>query len=82
MDNSPIPLSVEQCKDLLRTIAKMLCVKAELISTRLLSPEDKQDMLNGHIPVESLITHVKLWMASGMPDYAHGHTKPYNPRYD
>lgn len=68
------PLSVEQCKDLLRTIGRALCVKADLISTRLLSKEDKQDMLNGLIPVESLMTHVKIWIHYGMPDYANGET--------
>ena len=65
-------MSVEQCKDLLRIIARMLCVKAELISTRLLSKEDKEDMLSGLIPIDSLITHVKVWVSQGMRDYANG----------
>ena len=65
----PIRLSVEHCKDLLRMIAKMFCVKAELISTRLLSKEDKQDMLEGLISVEELLSHVKVWVQNGMPDY-------------
>ena len=52
-------------------------MKAELISTRLLSKEDKQDMLNGLVPVDSLMTAVKCWMAAGMPDYANGLTDPY-----
>ena len=55
----------------------MFCVKAELISTRLLSAEDKQDMVNGLIPIESLVTHVKLWVANGMPDYTNGTCKLY-----
>ena len=54
-------------------------MKAELISTRLLSKEDKQDMLNGLVPVETLMTAVKCWMAAGMPDYANGLTDPYKP---
>lgn len=53
----------------------MLCVKEEMISTRLLSEEDKQDLLDGNIPIESLITHVKVWIANGMPSYAHGNIK-------
>lgn len=57
----------------------MLCVKAELISARLLSKEDKTDMLAGKITVESLIEAVKAWMLSGMPDYSNGHTDPYKP---
>ncbi len=54
----------------------MLCVKTDLISTRLLSKEDKHDMLNGLVPVETLIIAVKCWMNVGMPDYANGHTEP------
>jgi hypothetical protein len=60
----------------------MLCVKAELISTRLLSNDDKQDMLAGLIPDETLVTAVKCWMEAGMPDYANGHTRPYRPKND
>lgn len=56
-----------------------MCVKADLISTRLLSKEDKQDMLNGLISDEALFVGVKCWMEAGMPDYAHGHTTPYKP---
>lgn len=59
-------LSVEQCKDLLRTAAKMMCVDATLISTTLLSDDDKKDMLNGDLPVESLLLHVKVWKENGM----------------
>lgn len=77
--SQPTPLSVEQCKDLLKIVGKMLCVKAELISTRLLSKEDKQDMMDGNVPIESLITHVTVWMENGMPDYANGKTDPYKP---
>lgn len=47
----------------------MLCVRAELISTKLLSREDKTDMLNGDLPLESLVCHVKVWIANDMPDY-------------
>lgn len=74
------PLSVEQCKDLLRTVARAMCVRADLISTRLLSAEDKQDMLNGDLPIESLMTHVKVWKEYGMCNYADGSGTPY--RYD
>lgn len=71
----PIPRSVEQCKGLLTTIGKMICVKAELISTELLSIEDKQDMLNGLLPDEALLLHVKCWIEAGMPN----HNSPENP---
>ena len=60
-------------------IAKMLCVKAELISTRLLSKDDKDDMRKGLIPIDSLLMHVRVWVQNDMPDYANGHTAPYKP---
>lgn len=57
-------------------IGKKHCVRASLISTRLLSDDDKQDMLNGDLPTEAIETGVKLWMKAGIPDYAHGYDKP------
>lgn len=78
MDEYPVtPLSVEHCKDLLRTIAKMFCIKAELISTRLLSSDDKDDMVNGLVPIDSLVTAVRVWKENGMPDYTNGTCKLY-----
>ena len=77
MELSPkTPLSGAQCKDLLQTVGKMLCVKADLIRTRLLSEEDKHDMLNGDLPIDTLVCGVKTWMDAGMPDYAHGLSEP------
>lgn len=49
---------------------------------RLLSPDDKQDMLNGLIPDEALEVAVKCWMEAGMPDYANGLTERYRPKDD
>ena len=74
------PLSVEQCKDLLRTVAKVMCVRADLISTRLLSADDKQDMLNGDITIDDLLIHVKVWKENGMCNYADGSGEPYKPQ--
>lgn len=79
MEDCQTPVSVEHCKDLLRTVAKMMCVKAELISTRLLSKEDKDDMLAGLISEEVLVTAVSVWIKAGMPDYANGNTERYRP---
>lgn len=73
------PLSVEQCKDLLRTVAKVMCVRADLISTRLLSEDDKQDMLNGDLTIDDLLVHVKVWKEHGMCNYADGTGTPYKP---
>jgi hypothetical protein len=57
-----------------------MCVKAELISTRLLSKEDKQDMVAGLIPMESLIVHVKVWVRHGMCNYAEGKFERFEAR--
>ena len=51
-------------------------MKTSLILTRLLSGEDKKDMQQGNIPMETLECAVKAWMDAGMPDYAHGFTNP------
>lgn len=60
----------------------MLCVKAELISTRLLSKYDKEDMVQGLIPIDSLVTAVKVWMSHGMQDYANGSYERYKTQID
>lgn len=78
----PTTLSVEQCKDLLKIVAKMMCVRTELISTRLLSKDDKKDMLEGNLPIESLLAHVKVWRDTGLRDYANGSYSRYKPSSD
>ncbi len=50
-------------------------MKAEKLATKLLSEDDKQDMLSGDLPIDSLECAVKMWIDAGMPDYAHGLTK-------
>lgn len=39
-------------------------------------------MLNGLVSVESLMTAVKCWMKSKMPDYANGKFEPYREKTD
>lgn len=58
----------------------MVCVKAELISTRLLSEQDKQDMLDGVLGVDSLVTGVRVWVDNGMPNYSDGSGDSYKPK--
>ena len=70
-------LTIQECKSKLFNAGLKLGVSPTLISTRLLSKEDKQDMLNGLIPDETLFVAVKCWMEAEMPDYANGHTDPY-----
>ena len=60
----------------------MMCVKAELISTRLLSKDDKRDMLNGLVSDKTLITAVKCWIEAGMPNYTNGDTERLKPEIE
>jgi hypothetical protein len=38
------------------------------VMTRMMSPEDIEDLKNGDIPFESLKLHVKVWCEMGKPD--------------
>jgi hypothetical protein len=67
----------QECKSKLFRIGMRLGVSPALISTRLLSTEDKHDMVNGLIDTATLETGVKVWVDAGMPDYAKGSTERY-----
>ena len=69
-------LTDEACKAIIRGIAKQFNIEPKLITTRLMSEEDKQDMREGNVPVPSLRLHVELWIKAGLPDYAHGKDIP------
>jgi hypothetical protein len=73
-------LTREQCQKKIFQAGVKLGVSPKLISVRLLSKEDKADMLCGLITDEVLETAVRSWMAAGMPDYAQGKTEPYKPK--
>ena len=66
----------DECKKIISKIAWSCGCSPRLIATRLLSEDDKRDMLNGDLPTESLECAVRVWMRYGMPDYAHGLTDP------
>jgi hypothetical protein len=72
----PPVLSDKACKAIIIRVARKLNVEARLITTRLMSEEDKDDMRAGLLPIEALEAHIKVWMDNGMPDYAHGKTIP------
>lgn len=72
-------LTKQQCQKKLFNLGIKLGVSPTLIATRLLSDDDKNDMLNGLVPDDSLEMAVKCWMDASKPDYAHGHTEPYVP---
>lgn len=67
-------LTDKACKAIIIQIAKELDVEARLITTRLMSEEDKNDMRAGLLPIEALKAHVKVWIENGLCDYAHGKT--------
>ncbi len=69
-------LSTKQCKKILFNLGIKFGVSPRLISERLLSAQDKCDMLNGEISIASLEANLELWRDAGMPDYANGKTIP------
>ncbi len=73
------PRKVEECKSLLFKLAIKHGVAPRLISGRLLSKEDKDDMLNGLFTFETLDCMVGMWKENGMCDYANGNMTPYKP---
>ena len=70
-------LNPEKCRKQLFNIGIKLGVSPRLISTRLLSTNDKEDMLSGLISDHELELHVKVWMEHQMPDYANGSNSRY-----
>lgn len=72
----------EDCQNILKEIGLALRVNPKLISTRLLSKDDKDDMVQGLIPLDSLVTGVRVWIENGMPDYANGLYERYKPSND
>ena len=71
-------LTDDACKTIIRRIALKHKIEPRLITTRLMSEDDKNDMRNGDIPYTSLDLHIELWVKKGMPDYAHSKTIPMN----
>jgi len=69
--------TVEECKKMLFKLAVKHGVPPKLISERLLSKEDKEDMLQGAITFETLDKFVEVWKEYGMCNYADGTGKPY-----
>lgn len=66
------PKSTEECKKILFKLGIKYGVPPKLISERLLSREDKEDMLQGLISAETLDFWVKVWKEQGMCNHADG----------
>lgn len=59
----------EACKGIIRMLARKLGISpASLISTRLLSEDDKNHMRSGVLSVDVLELHIKVWRDKGMRD--------------
>jgi hypothetical protein len=82
MDKDYPQKTKEQCQRKLFQIGIKLGVSPKLIATRLLSEEDKRDMLQGLIEDDSLLTAVKIWINGGMCNYAQGSYERYKPSND
>lgn len=61
-------LSDAQCKKLISNAAWYCGVSPRLITTKLLSEQDKQDMRNGEPPQEALTNHVEAFRDAGLPN--------------
>lgn len=70
-------LTKEQCQKIIFNAAIKLGCSPKLITTRLLDDQDKVDMKVGLIDIVALECHIEAFMASGMPDYAHGSIETY-----
>ncbi len=68
---------VEECKKILFKLAIKHGVAPKLISERLLSLQDKEDMLQGLVSFETLNCAVEMWLDNEMRNYADGSRKPY-----
>jgi hypothetical protein len=75
-------LTKEQCKRKLFNLGIKYGVSPRLIAQRLLSEEDKEDMLKGLVPDETLDLHVQLWKEYGMCYHSNGSNLPYTPSSD
>lgn len=76
MNTSSKSLTTDECKRILFKVGLKLGVSPKLISERLLSDQDKCDMLSGEISIVELEASTEVWRDNGMPDYANGKTIP------
>lgn len=67
----------EQCRSMIFKTGLKLGVSPKLIAERLLSDDDKEDMLEGRLKQDVLEVAVKVWKDNGMPDYRNAKFTPY-----
>lgn len=56
-------------------------VRASLITTHLLSEEDKNAMREGDIAVDSLEAHIRAWIGMGIPNLIQGKSLQNDPEF-
>jgi hypothetical protein len=62
-------LSDEVCKNIIRRLArKHGIIPPSLITTKLMSEDDKNDMRNGLLPISALEAHIVVWKEQGCED--------------
>jgi hypothetical protein len=64
-----IIINDKACKALIRRMAEQFNIDPRLITTRLMSEDDKNDMRYNNLPYESLKMHIQVWIDKCMPDY-------------
>ena len=69
----------DECKRILSKLGFKHGVSPNIISTHLLSKDDKNDMLNGQISIDELDCHIKIWVKNGCPDYCVSERAPEKP---
>ncbi len=64
--------TVRECQSMLFKLGVEFGISPKIISSKLLSIDDKNDMLEGLISYDALRVAVERWIAVGKPDYAKG----------
>jgi hypothetical protein len=60
------------CKAIIKDIAAKFTIDPILITTKLMSEDDKNDLRSGELSPKILELHVKAWIALGMPNHRAG----------
>lgn len=61
--------TADECRRMIFNVGLKCGISPKLIATRLLSEEDKNDMLAGLVDAQYLEQAVRVWCANGSPDY-------------
>ena len=65
----PMKLTRETCQSIIFKLGIKSGISPKVIATKLLSVDDKHDMLAGRLSIEELEAHVIAWKENGLFDY-------------